>query len=340
MPENIASPGGTAELVGIGLALLILFLAFGSFVAAGLPIGVALVGLGIGSGGVTLLAALTDVTTIAPTLASMIGIGVGVDYALFIVTRHRDALARGLSVPDAAAEATATAGQSVVLRRRHRAAGAVRPALHRRTELPGHGLRPRASSCCSSWPPRSPCCRRCSAWPGCGSTAARPAAPRTSRRPRRTRRPPPGCAHAVAGRPVAWMVGSTGAAARARGAGAGHEARQRRRGQRGRVDHDPPGLRPGRRRLRARAPTRRCWSRMDVDEGRRPGRHRRADRRARRDPRGRRRVAGPAVPRRLGGGGHRHADPRAAGRRDHRAARPGPGRAARRAPSSAASPRA
>ena len=69
MPENIASPGGTAELVGIGLALLILFLAFGSFGAAGLPIGVALVGLGIGSGGVTLLAALTDVTTIAPTLA-------------------------------------------------------------------------------------------------------------------------------------------------------------------------------------------------------------------------------------------------------------------------------
>ena len=114
MPENIASPGGTAELVGIGIALLILFLAFGSFVAAGLPIGVALVGLGIGSGGVTLLAALTDVTTIAPTLASMIGIGVGVDYALFIVTRHRDALARGLSVPDAAAEATATAGQSVL----------------------------------------------------------------------------------------------------------------------------------------------------------------------------------------------------------------------------------
>ena len=114
MPENIGAPGGTAEMVGIGVALLILFLAFGSFVAAGLPIGIALVGLGIGTGGVTLLAALTDVTTIAPTLASMIGIGVGVDYALFIVTRHRDALARGLSVPDAAAEATATAGQSVV----------------------------------------------------------------------------------------------------------------------------------------------------------------------------------------------------------------------------------
>ena len=114
MPENISKPGGTAEMVGIGIAMLILFLAFGSFVAAGLPIGIALVGLGIGTAGVSLIAAITDVTTIAPTLASMIGIGVGVDYSLFVVTRHRDALARGLSVPDAAAEATATAGQSVV----------------------------------------------------------------------------------------------------------------------------------------------------------------------------------------------------------------------------------
>ncbi len=114
MPENISTPGGTAEMVGIGIAMLILFLAFGSFVAAGLPIGIALVGLGIGTAGVSLVAAVTDVTTIAPTLASMIGIGVGVDYALFVVTRHRDALARGLTVPDAAAEATATAGQSVV----------------------------------------------------------------------------------------------------------------------------------------------------------------------------------------------------------------------------------
>ncbi len=114
MPENVGRPGGTGELVGVGVALVILFLAFGSFVAAGLPIVIALVGLAIGTAGVTLLAALTDVTTIAPTLASMIGIGVGVDYALFIVTRHRDALARGLAVPDAAAEATAVAGRSVV----------------------------------------------------------------------------------------------------------------------------------------------------------------------------------------------------------------------------------
>jgi RND superfamily putative drug exporter len=114
VPENVQSPGGTAELIGIGAALVILLLAFGSVVAAGLPIGVALVGLGVGTAGITVLAGTMDVSTVSPTLASMIGIGVGVDYALFIVTRHRDALARGLAVPDAAAEANGTAGQSVV----------------------------------------------------------------------------------------------------------------------------------------------------------------------------------------------------------------------------------
>src|SRR5829696_3016541 len=114
VPENVASPGGLAELIGIGAAIVILLLAFGSVVAAGLPIGVALVGLGVGTAGITVLAGAIDVSTVSPTLASMIGIGVGVDYALFIVTRHRDALARGLAVPDAAAQANATAGQSVV----------------------------------------------------------------------------------------------------------------------------------------------------------------------------------------------------------------------------------
>ena len=114
VPENVQAPGGTAELVGISAAMVILLLAFGSVLAAGLPIAVALVGLGIGTGLITLMAAVTDVSTVSPTLASMIGIGVGVDYALFVVTRHRDALARGLSVPDAAAEANATAGMSVV----------------------------------------------------------------------------------------------------------------------------------------------------------------------------------------------------------------------------------
>lgn len=112
--ENAQEVSGRAEMVGVGVALLILLLAFGAFVAAALPLAVALTGLLIGVGGITLLAALTDVSTNAPTLATMVGLGVGIDYALFIVTRHRDGLAQGLSVPEAAGRANATAGLSVV----------------------------------------------------------------------------------------------------------------------------------------------------------------------------------------------------------------------------------
>ena len=96
------------------IALLILVFAFGSVVAAGLPMAVALVGLGVGSSLVTLLAAVTDVSTVAPTIASMVGIGVGIDYALLLVTRFVEGLRAGLPVPDAAARANGTAGVSVV----------------------------------------------------------------------------------------------------------------------------------------------------------------------------------------------------------------------------------
>ncbi|HJW60630.1 MAG TPA: MMPL family transporter, partial [Actinomycetota bacterium] len=105
---------GAAELFGLAAAVLILLVAFGSVVAMGLPIGTALVGLLVGLSGVTLVGALVDIPTIAPLLAVMIGIGVGIDYALFVVTRFRQSLADGLTVPEAAGHANATAGQSVV----------------------------------------------------------------------------------------------------------------------------------------------------------------------------------------------------------------------------------
>jgi RND superfamily putative drug exporter len=105
---------GAAELFGLGAAVLILLVAFGSVVAMGLPIGTALVGLLVGLSGVSLVGALVDIPTIAPLLAVMIGIGVGIDYALFVVTRFRQGLADGLTVPEAAGRANATAGQSVV----------------------------------------------------------------------------------------------------------------------------------------------------------------------------------------------------------------------------------
>ncbi|MCD0453531.1 MMPL family transporter [Actinocorallia sp. API 0066] len=114
LPENVSAPSGTSEAVGVAAALVILFLAFGSVAAAGLPLAVALTGLGVGVSGITLLAAVTEVGTTTPTLAIMIGLGVGIDYALFVLTRFRENLAAGDAVPEAAASANATAGKSVV----------------------------------------------------------------------------------------------------------------------------------------------------------------------------------------------------------------------------------
>ncbi|MFC9974904.1 MMPL family transporter [Spirillospora sp. NPDC127200] len=114
VPENVTAPGGVAEAIGIVAALVILLLAFGSVVAAGLPLAVALAGLGAGMAGITILAAFVNVANTAPTLAIMVGLGVGIDYALFILTRHREGLAQGLAVPEAAGRAIATAGKSVV----------------------------------------------------------------------------------------------------------------------------------------------------------------------------------------------------------------------------------
>ncbi|MDV5149030.1 MMPL family transporter [Streptomyces sp. SBC-4] len=106
--------GGASELIGILAAAAILFLAFGSLVAAALPIGMALFGLTIGVATMTLLAGVTDVPTFAPVLGSMVGLGVGIDYALFVLARHREYLARGLDPHEAAGRAVATAGRPVV----------------------------------------------------------------------------------------------------------------------------------------------------------------------------------------------------------------------------------
>ncbi|HWQ23905.1 MAG TPA: MMPL family transporter [Gaiellaceae bacterium] len=105
---------GTSELVGLLAAMVILLVVFGSVVAMGLPILLALVSLGLGLSLLLLAAAFTNFNTITPTLATMIGLGVGIDYSLFIVTRFRQALHDGLSPEDAAAAAVATAGRAVI----------------------------------------------------------------------------------------------------------------------------------------------------------------------------------------------------------------------------------
>ncbi|RSO09588.1 hypothetical protein DMH26_00980 [Streptomyces sp. WAC 05379] len=106
--------GGVSELIGLLAAAAILFLAFGSLVAAALPIGMAVFGLTIGVATMTVLAGVTEVPTFAPVLGSMVGLGVGIDYALFVLARHREYLARGLDPQAAAGRAVATAGRPVV----------------------------------------------------------------------------------------------------------------------------------------------------------------------------------------------------------------------------------
>jgi putative drug exporter of the RND superfamily len=114
-PESAAQEmSGRGELVGVIVAMLLLVVAFGSVVSAGLPLMVALFGLAVGTAGITLLAAMTDVSTAAPTVATMVGLGVGIDYALLLVTRHVENLREGYDVRRSAARATATAGRSVV----------------------------------------------------------------------------------------------------------------------------------------------------------------------------------------------------------------------------------
>ena len=97
------------------IAALVLVLTFGTLVAAGLPIVTALFGLGISSAVVGLLAAVMDVPDWSTAVASMIGLGVGIDYALLILTRHRAALASGLEPRAAVVEAVSTAGHSVLV---------------------------------------------------------------------------------------------------------------------------------------------------------------------------------------------------------------------------------
>ncbi|MGW6707085.1 MMPL family transporter [Streptomyces sp. NPDC054956] len=109
------APGAhLAEVIGVVIAALVLFLAFGSLAASLLPIATALVSVGTAYFGITLLGHAMPVADFAPMLGTLVGLGVGIDYALFIVTRHRKGLQRGLPVEEAAENAVATTGRAVV----------------------------------------------------------------------------------------------------------------------------------------------------------------------------------------------------------------------------------
>jgi len=105
---------GTQEMLGLLAALIVLLIVFRTFVAAAIPLALAIVALMTAFLLLFILAGLTDINTITPLLVSMIGLGVGIDYSLFIVTRFRQLLHEGLSPRDAAAEAGSSAGRAVL----------------------------------------------------------------------------------------------------------------------------------------------------------------------------------------------------------------------------------
>jgi RND superfamily putative drug exporter len=113
--QELSKPDtGASDKIGILAAMVILLLVFGSAVAMGLPIVTAVLGLLCGLSVVTLLSHIADIPTTAPTLATMIGLAVGIDYSLFIVTKHRAQVADGMEVRESIGRAIATAGGAVL----------------------------------------------------------------------------------------------------------------------------------------------------------------------------------------------------------------------------------
>jgi len=106
---------GPAEMIGVVAALVILFVTFRALLATVLPLGVAIAGLVTGLSIVGLLGAWIAIPSVAPRLGTMIGLGVGIDYALFVLSRHRDQLTEGMDVVESIGRTNATAGQAVVV---------------------------------------------------------------------------------------------------------------------------------------------------------------------------------------------------------------------------------
>jgi RND superfamily putative drug exporter len=107
--------GGPSDGIGVIAAAVVLLIAFGSFLAMGLPIVTALLGIGGGLSVIALLGHVVPAPSFSPIIATMIGLGVGVDYSLFIVTRYREGLLAGRAPEDAAVTAMRTAGRTVLI---------------------------------------------------------------------------------------------------------------------------------------------------------------------------------------------------------------------------------
>ncbi|MET8796453.1 MMPL family transporter [Nocardia sp. NPDC004568] len=103
-----------AEVIGVAVALVVLAITFGSLVAAGMPLLTALVGVGIGMLAITTLTGFVELSSVTPALGTMLGLAVGIDYALFIMSRYQSEVRAGRSLEEAAGRAVGTAGSAVV----------------------------------------------------------------------------------------------------------------------------------------------------------------------------------------------------------------------------------
>ena len=112
--EDISELFGTAEIIGIAVAALVLILMLGTLIAAGLPLLMAVIGVGVGVGITFALSGAFDMSSISPMLALMLGLAVGIDYSLFIVNRHRTQLLAGMDPEESVARATGTSGNAVL----------------------------------------------------------------------------------------------------------------------------------------------------------------------------------------------------------------------------------
>ncbi|MEE2569334.1 MMPL family transporter [Pseudarthrobacter sp. J64] len=112
--EDISELFGTAEIIGIAIAALVLIIMLGTLIAAGLPLLMAIVGVAVGVGGTFALTGVIDMSSISPMLALMLGLAVGIDYSLFIVNRHRTQILAGMDLGESVARATGTSGNAVL----------------------------------------------------------------------------------------------------------------------------------------------------------------------------------------------------------------------------------
>lgn len=112
--QDLSSIFGAAEIIGIAVAATVLLIMLGTLVAAGLPLLMAILGVGAGVGGTLALSSVIEMASITPALALMLGLAVGIDYSLFIVHRHRRQMLEGVPVGESIARATGTSGNAVV----------------------------------------------------------------------------------------------------------------------------------------------------------------------------------------------------------------------------------